>query len=294
MTNSQLKTLNNSTYEIILTIPNSVLKAEYEKILKKVTEDFEAPGFRKGKAPRDIVEKNLDKQKTASIVIQNILPKYYSDAIKQHNIKPIIEPKIYIDSPKNLEEIFKSADLIIRFQTAEAPKVNLKDYKEKIKTNSVKAKIWTPEKGKDEAKKEENKEETEQKRFVAAIDILLSTCQVDLSDLITESETNRLLSQTLEEIKKIGLSLEEYLRNTGKTAEQLRQETVEKAASNLRLEFIFNEIAKTENLKVEKEELDKVIEAVKDPKQKEEAKQNAYRLAPILLRQKVVDFLMKL
>lgn len=294
MLSSAVAPQEKNTFQITVDLPNSALKEEYEKVIKKIVEDFETPGFRKGKAPRDLVEKNIDRQKVASIIIQNILPKAYQDAVREHNLHPVVDPKVYIDSPKNIEEILGSADLKIRITIAEAPKVDLKDYKEKIKGESAKSKIWTPEKGKEETKKEESKEEADQKKFVSMIDTILKTCSVNLSDMIVESETNRLLSQTLEEIKKLGLSLEEYLKNTGKTAEALQAEAKEKAGNNLRLEFIFNEIAKVENLTVEKADIDRVLAEVKDPKQKAEAEQNAYRIAPILLRQKVVDFLMKL
>lgn len=292
MLDSTLKTLGKNTFEISVLIKNDEIKKEYEIVIKKIVEDFEAPGFRKGKAPRDLVEKNIDKAKVASIVVQNILPKIYSDLLTKHDVHPVIDPKIAIEEPKNLEEILENTDLKIKIISAEAPKVDLKDYKDKIKAEDAKSKIWTP--GKDETKKEESKEETEQKKFVTIIDTVLKTCQVEISDLIIEAETNRLLSQTLEEVKKLGLSLDEYLKNTGKTVEAIQKEAREKAENNLKLEFIFNEIAKSEKLTVEKEDLDKIIESVKDPKQKEEAKQNAYRIAPILLRQKVVDFLMKL
>jgi FKBP-type peptidyl-prolyl cis-trans isomerase (trigger factor) len=294
MTNTTLKSLEKNTSEILLKIQNPEIKEEYEKAIKKIIEDFEAPGFRKGKAPREIVEKNINQEKVASMLVQNLLPKKYSEAIQEHKLQPIVDPKIYIEEPKNISEILDDKDLTIKIVVAEAPIVDLKNYSEKIKGSAAKSKIWTPEKGEKQEEKPETQEEKDQKKFIMIIDELLKTCSVETADMIVESETNRLLSQTLEEIKKLGLSLEEYLKNTGKTAEMIQKETKEKAENNLKLEFIFNAIAKEQKIEVIQADIDNIIAQIKDEKQKEEAKKNSYQIAPVLLRQKVINFLMTL
>lgn len=295
MQQSILTKLPHSVSEIKTTISQSQIQTEYEKVLKKLVEDFEAPGFRKGKAPREIVKKNVDLGKIANIIVQNLIPNVYSEVLKEHELRPVVDPKLYIDEPQNLQEILsKKADLKIRFEVAERPKIDLKNYKEKLKSESAKAKIWTPGKEEETKDKEESKEIKDQKRFVEIIDVILKTCEVDLSEIIIEAETNQSLSQTLSEIKKLGLSLEEYLKNTGKTVETLKKEAEEKATNSLKLSFIFDEISKSENLSVEKSEIDKIIAEIKDPTERSQAEKNAYQIAPIVLRQKVIDFLMKL
>ena len=292
---STINRLPKSLVEITSTIATGDIKTEYETVMKQVVVDFEAPGFRKGKAPREFVEKNIDRDKVISLVIRNILPKAYEEAIKTHGLKPIVDPKVEILEPTELYKIIETADLKVKITIAERPKISLKDYQEKIKGEAAKEKIWTPDKGNPDNKKPvESKEQTEQKKFVAIVDILLQTCEVDVAEMVVDAEMNRLLTQTLEEIKKLGLSLDEYLRNTGKTAENLRSEASERAKSSLKIGFIFDEIAHAEGLNIDKAEIDAVIAKIEDPKQKEEASKNAYQLAPVLLRQKVVDFLMKL
>lgn len=293
---STIKKLPHSVVEIETTVLQKNISEEYEKVLKKVVADAEIQGFRKGKAPREQVLKNVDQAKIANIIVQNLIPNVYADVLKEHSIHPVVDPKLYIDEPQNLEEILsKKSDLKVRFEIAERPKIDLKDYKEKLKSESAKSKIWTPEKGEVEDKKNEESEEMkDQKKFVSIVDVLLKTCEVDLSEIIIEAETNQSLSQTLSEIKKLGLTLEEYLKNTGKTVETLKKEAEEKATNSLKLSFIFDEISKSENLSVEKTEIDKIIAEIKDPSQRSEAEKNAYQIAPIILRQKVIDFLMKL
>ncbi len=295
MTTIKLNRLPKTTVEITATIPNSDIKTEYEVVMKKTVEETELPGFRKGKAPRDMVEKNIDRAKIATLIIRNLIPKAYSDAVKEHDLHPIIDPTLEIQEPKELIEILDEADLKLKITTCEAPSVKLNDYKEKIKAESAKDAIWTPDKGApDKNQKEESPEIKEQKKFVRNIDILLKTCNVEIGELVIKAEANRLLSQTLDEIKKLGLTLEEYLKNTGKTADNLQAEAKTKAESSLKISFIFDEIAQNEKITVEKSDIDAIIAKATDSAQKAQIQANSYQLAPIILRQKVVDFLNKL
>lgn len=295
MLTSTINRLAKNLIEITCLIPNPDIKTEYETVMKQVVADFEAPGFRRGKAPREFVEKNIDHDKVASLVIRAVLPKAYEEAIKTHGLKPIVDPKVELVEPVELQKILENADLKVKITIAERPKIQLKDYREKIKNASAKQQIWTPDKGTPDNKKpEESKEQTEQKKFVSIVDTLLKTCDVELADMVTDAETNRLLTQTLEEIKKLGLSLDEYLRNSGKNAVDLKNEARMHAQSSLNIGFIFDEIAHAENLSVDKAEIEAIVAKIEDPKQKSEAEKNSYQLAPVLLRQKVVDFLMKL
>ncbi len=289
MITSIIARLPKSAVEITSTIPNSDIKAEYETTMTKIVADFEMPGFRKGKASREVVEKNVDREKTASIVIQNLLPKAYEEAVEKNSLKPIVDPKIEIIEPKEkFEEILNSSDLKVKFFTAERPDIQLKDYKEKIKTSTAKEAIWTPDKAaREKPDKEESREIKDQKKFMNIVDLLAKTCVVEMAEIVIEAETNRILSQTLEEIKKLGLSLEEYLRNTSKTAEGLKAEAKTRAESSLKMSFIFDEIAKIEKISVDKADIDAVIAKVQDKAQKAEIEKNAYQLAPVLLRQKV-------
>ena len=55
---------------------------------------------------------------------------------------------------------------------------------------------------------------------------------------LIEKETNRLLSQLLDELKRLGMSLDQYLASRGKTDEQLRSEYDERAEKDLKMEWV--------------------------------------------------------
>ncbi|MCJ7740859.1 trigger factor family protein, partial [Candidatus Microgenomates bacterium] len=139
MITSTIKQLPKSTVEIEIKISWDEIKVTYEKIFDQVTKELELPGFRKGKAPKELAEKNVNKTKIFEEVIREIIPKAYANAIKEHNLQPIISPKIEVMKAKENEEWVVKATIALR------PKVTLKSYKEKIKeAKKPKAKIWTP------------------------------------------------------------------------------------------------------------------------------------------------------
>ena len=61
-----------------------------------------------------------------------------------------------------------------------------------------------------------------------------------------------------------------------------------------KLEFILSEIADKENIKVEKEDLDKLFTNIKEEKERKAAEANSYFYASILRKQKTLDFLISL
>ena len=59
------------TIELTLTIPWPTIKAAYEDIVNHAIETVEVPGFRKGKAPRNIAEEKLDRSKIYEEVVKS-------------------------------------------------------------------------------------------------------------------------------------------------------------------------------------------------------------------------------
>lgn len=72
--------------------------AEFAKAVdaafKKLNNQVNVPGFRKGKAPRAIFERNYGKQTLIQEAVEQLLPRAYSLAIVQNNIQPIDQPEI--------------------------------------------------------------------------------------------------------------------------------------------------------------------------------------------------------
>lgn len=272
--------LPDSAVELIITLEWEEIKKVYEEMLTDVVANAEIKGFRKGKAPRDVVEKNLNRQSFFEEVLKKVVSDSYSKAIAQENIKPIIYPKVeVVSAEENKPWEFKAT-------TSEFPQISLANYKEELAKKNAGEKIWIP--GKEEKPKEEEDKNT---KLNKNLEFIIANSQFGISELLIEDEVNKLLSELLAEIKKLGLTLDQYLISTGKNAEGLRVDYRDKALKTLQLEFLLSELAEKEKITVSDEEIEKALEEIKDEKTKEVLTNSKYQLASLLRRQKTLDFI---
>ena len=80
----------NSLYELEIAVEKDVFEAAINKVYRKQVKDINVPGFRKGKAPRSIIEKMYGKGVFYEDAINDLLPTVYTDAIKEADIKDIV------------------------------------------------------------------------------------------------------------------------------------------------------------------------------------------------------------
>lgn len=68
----------------------------YEKALRRVTRDVTVPGFRKGKAPRNIIEKMVGRDAIVDEAGREMMDDLYRRAIEQENLVPVGDPRVGI------------------------------------------------------------------------------------------------------------------------------------------------------------------------------------------------------
>ncbi len=266
----------DGTIILNITIPSRIVKDTAEIVLEEVVKSANVAGFRKGKAPKKIVEGKIDKDKVKEEVLKKLLPQAYAQAIKKHDIKPIINPRIHVEI---LED---DKDWKFTASTCEAPQVDLNGYKENIKKLTASSKIIIPGK------------EPKEANFDEIMAELQKSINVKISKIIVEQEVERLLAQTLSEIKKLGLTLDQYLASTHKTVEDLKKEYENKATNDIKLEFAFAKIAEEEKITVSDKEIEDAIKNAKDENERKGLEANRYLLASVIRQQKTLDFLKKL
>jgi len=271
-----LKREEDGTIQLTVTLPWELIKKTKEEVIVEHVNNAQMPGFRKGKAPRKIVEENLNQDHLREDILKKLLPQGYVEALKEHKINPVLSPKVHVDK---LED---NKDWVFTALTAEAPEVILGKYKDAIQKITAKSKIVIPEK------------EQTTVSFEEISKALLESTTIKIPNIIIEQEVDRLLSQTLDEVKKLGLTLDQYLASTGRNTEQLRAEYQTKAETDIKLEFVLQKVAETENIKVEDKEIDEAITQAKTDAERQNLQNNRYRLAGIIRQQKTLDFLKNL
>ncbi len=283
---STIQHQTDGTIELLITVPWSDVTAAYEKVVVETVANTELPGFRKGKAPRKNVEEKLDKSKVYEDALKSIIPAAYGKAVEEHKLRPIVQPKI------ELKEATEQKDWVMRALTCEKPKLTLGDYKKAVKeVKSAKLnKIWVP----GEDKKEEKKEESKKPTLDELLKAVFETVTVTMPALLVEHEANRLLSDLIDQTKKLGLTVEQYLSSTGRTSETVRKEYEDQAKRTLTLEFALEDIADAEGVLISDDDIDTVLKTAKTDEERKALTAQRYYVASVLRRQKTIDFLASL
>lgn len=284
-----LKNLPKKTYEVTVKIPKEEIKKEYDLAFDDLHKDFETEGFRKGKVPRDIAVQKMNREAVYQKLIRSLLPKIYGEILEKEKLQPVISPVIDLANAKDGE------DWEVVIKTAEKPEIDLSKYKEivkKAKADSKKADIWVP--GKDTTAPEQKPEAQSQQALNEVLSALLKEVKVEISDLIIEQELERKLAKLVDDVQRLGLSIDTYLKSKNMTMEQLRQQFTQEIDETYRLEFLLNDIADLEKIQVEDADMDKLFGNLKTEEEKQQARQNAYFYATLMRKQKTLDYILGL
>lgn len=267
----------NGNIVLRVTIPAADVEKAWKEEVDQAVKHASFPGFRKGKAPADVVEKQLNREKITEDTLRKLLPGAYTQAVKEYDLKPLINPKIHVEKITEKEEWTFTATI------CEMPEVKLNDYKKAVSSINAKSKIVLK---KDEQPKEPNFEEIAK--------ALLETVTVAVPPVLSEGEAERLMVQLFQEIQSLGMTLEQYLESAKKTLDELKKEYQERAEKDIKLEFILQKIADEEKITIEPEELQEALSQAKTPEEKQQLQANLYMLANILRQQKTLDFIKNL
>jgi len=276
MNKSILDKQTNGTIKVTVTLPKEAIEKTRKEVLEQLAKTANIAGFRKGKAPQNLVEEKVNEEQVREEILKKLIPQAYTAAIQEHNLQPIMNPKLHV------EEIETGADWVFSAFTCEMPEIDLGKYKEAVQKVTSKSKIVIPG-------KEEQKPSMEE--IVKAI---LESVTVQVPGILVEQETDRLVAQLLDDIKKLGLSLDQYLASTKRNPQDLRTEYADRAENDIKLEFVLQKIAEVEKITVEPKEIDEAIQKAKNPAEKQNLEANRYVLASILRQQKTLDFLTNL
>jgi len=269
-----IKKLTKNVTEIVASLKRAAIAKEEEVVFENLRRDLKVEGFRKGKAPAAVAKKHLSADKITEKAIQKLIGDLYGQIIKKTGLKPIVQPKI------TLLESKPKTDWKVKFTIAEKPTIDLGDYKKKIK--KAKAGIV-----KDKSKKED-------KSLNVSLETLLKTAKIEIADLVVEDELNRRLSALVDDVRRIGLTIDKYARSKNTTVDKIKEDIKKQIIDTYKIEFLLAEIADREKIVVDQKEIDKLFSQIKDEKERKTAQANAYHYASVLRKQKTLDFLKNL
>ncbi len=254
----------DKTISFQLTISSAEAKQEYQKILKKTATNVEIKGFRKGKAPLDLVEKELSLPKIYNEITQNLVPKKYYDFIIKNKLNPIIDPQINLTNPPlSLEK-----DWVFDIKTCQRPDLSLKSYKLDLKKINL--------------KKYNNVDEHSQK----ILSILTSKSTINIPQVLLDTQIRERMSQLIDSASQVGLTVDQYLKSKKISLNEYQQSLKENLTKEWKINLSLDKIAKDQKIEVKPEEVKKAM----PPSQPSSDRQTNF-VYYMLKQQKTIDFL---
>jgi len=113
--------IENSKYELEISVDKAAFDEAVNKAFQKESKKISVPGFRKGKAPRAIIEKMYGKGVFYETAINDIIPGVYSDAVAEAGITPVAQPDFDVVS-------IDDNGLVLSAKVFVKPEVTVKDY----------------------------------------------------------------------------------------------------------------------------------------------------------------------
>lgn len=112
---------NEATLKI--TAPAAEVNAGYKKAVQKIADQVNIPGFRKGKAPRAIIEMHYGKEAVKQEAFEIVANKAYGEALDQEKLIPVSDPKV---EESTFEE---GKDMELTIKVTLKPEPELGEYK---------------------------------------------------------------------------------------------------------------------------------------------------------------------
>lgn len=113
---------NDATLKI--TLPAEEVNKGFKKAVAKIAGQVNIPGFRKGKAPRNIIEMHYGKEAVKQEAFELVANQCYTEALEQEKLIPVSDPNVE-------DSVFEeNKDMELTIKVTLKPEVKLGDYKE--------------------------------------------------------------------------------------------------------------------------------------------------------------------
>ena len=119
----KVENVDKNVIQLEIEVDADKLEQGLQKAFLKNSNKFNIPGFRRGKAPRYIVEKFYGEQVLYEDAINVVCPDAYDQAIEENDLHPVDRPEI------DIKQIGKGQTLIFTAKVTVKPDVELGEYK---------------------------------------------------------------------------------------------------------------------------------------------------------------------
>ena len=117
----KLTKLEHCHTEVLVNVDKDLWKKAQEKAFAKVASKITVPGFRKGKAPANMLKGRVNQMEVYNEAINNVLQPVYEDILKNEDLQPVARPSFDVTK-------LSDDELEVKVTVATRPEINLGKY----------------------------------------------------------------------------------------------------------------------------------------------------------------------
>ena len=289
---SSVRTIDENSIEVSVELGKSDLQAYIEKAETRLAESLNLDGFRKGKAPREVVRKHIGEARLREEALQTaiedslneVAQKEHIDILDQNNfaikenspekltyvVTLTLYPKITLGTYRGLEvkklPVAVSDEELRRaladIATSRTPKGGVAPELNDAFAQGL-GNFPTLDALRQEVKEGLllEKEELEKERIrVELLNGIIATSKIAVPAVMIERQLDTMLQNFDRELHEHGMELGPYLAHVKKTQDELRAGWKPKAEQQVDMSLVIHAVGKAENISVSQEELNEALE----------------------------------
>lgn len=121
---SSVEHLNDTRVKLIVEVPFGEMKSEFDQAYEAIAQQVSIPGFRKGKAPRQLIEARVGRGPILEQVLNDVVPSRYQKAVEEHELVVLGSPTMDLSKVEDGEFIEFVAEVDVR------PEITVPDFSE--------------------------------------------------------------------------------------------------------------------------------------------------------------------
>jgi trigger factor len=119
---SAVETLSPTRAKLTVEVPFEELKPSLDAAYKKIAQQINIPGFRRGKVPPMVIDRQVGRGAVLDEAINEVLPAKYVEALEANDLQPLAQPEIEVTKFEDNETLEFTAEVDIR------PQIELPSY----------------------------------------------------------------------------------------------------------------------------------------------------------------------
>jgi trigger factor len=109
-----VETVSETRVKLTVAVEPAELKPSLDAAYKKIAQQVRVPGFRQGKVPPPIIDRQVGRAVVVEEAINDAIPRFYTDAVREHDVKVLGQPDVDVTAYNDGEDLVFTAEVDVR------------------------------------------------------------------------------------------------------------------------------------------------------------------------------------